>query len=123
MLSPSEPGLTAGAPRLARSVASREVWIIEPRSAGLLARGREVWRSHHLLRFFAAATLRRTYRATLLGWPWLIIRPLVPVLIATLICLALFALLYVPLSRRKYLLPDPAVRTGIHAKTRERHDD
>jgi arginine:agmatine antiporter len=33
-----------------------------------------------------------------------------PVLYATLICLALFALLYVPLSRRKDRLPDPGLR-------------
>jgi len=46
----------------------------------------------------------------------------VPVLIATLICLVLFALLYLPLSRRKYLLPDKAVRAG-DARSRERFDD
>ena len=46
-----------------------------------------------------------------------------PVLIATLICLVLFALLYVPLSRRKYVLPDPTVRTGAPPSIRERHDD
>ena len=43
-----------------------------------------------------------------IGWSTL------PVLVATVICLVLFALLYLPLSRRKYLLPDPAVRTGAH---------
>ncbi len=47
----------------------------------------------------------------------------VPVLFATLICMALFALLYLPLRRRKYLIPDPTVRTGEFAKLRERHDD
>ena len=46
-----------------------------------------------------------------------------PVLIATGICLAIFVLLYIPLSRRRYLLPDPAVRTGEFARLRERHDD
>ena len=46
-----------------------------------------------------------------------------PVLIAFAICLGLFALLYVPLSRRKYLLPDPAVRTDESAKIRDRYDD
>jgi arginine:agmatine antiporter len=46
-----------------------------------------------------------------------------PVLIATGICLVLFALLYLPLSRRRYLLPDPSIRTGEFAKVRERHDD
>jgi len=46
-----------------------------------------------------------------------------PVLVAFLISLGLFVLLYLPLSRRKYRLPDPAVRTGEFAKLRERHDD
>jgi arginine:agmatine antiporter len=45
------------------------------------------------------------------------------VLIATLISLAIFVMLYLPLSRRRYLLPDPAVRTGEFGKLRERHDD
>jgi hypothetical protein len=46
-----------------------------------------------------------------------------PVFVATVICLVLFALLYIPLSRRKYLLPDPAVRSGEFVQVRERHDD
>jgi len=46
-----------------------------------------------------------------------------PVLMAFLISLAIFALLYLPLSRRKYVLPDPTVRTGEFAKLRERYDD
>ena len=46
-----------------------------------------------------------------------------PVLIATVICLVLFALLYLPLSRRRYLLPDPSIRTGEFAKASERYDD
>jgi hypothetical protein len=29
----------------------------------------------------------------------------------------------VPLSRRKYVLPDPALRTGTQPRIRERHDD
>jgi amino acid transporter len=46
-----------------------------------------------------------------------------PVLVATGISLAVFVLLYFPLQRRRYLLPDPAVRTGEFATLRERHDD
>jgi arginine:agmatine antiporter len=46
-----------------------------------------------------------------------------PVLKATLLCMAFFALLYLRLRRNKYLLPDPAVRSGEFAKLRERHDD
>jgi arginine:agmatine antiporter len=47
----------------------------------------------------------------------------VPVLIATVACMLVFVLCYLPLSRRKYLLPDPAVRTGEFEKLRERYDD
>jgi arginine:agmatine antiporter len=46
-----------------------------------------------------------------------------PVLIAFAISLGVFVLLYFPLSRRRYLLPDPAVRSGEFARLRERHDD
>lgn len=46
-----------------------------------------------------------------------------PVLKATLISLGVFVLLYWPLRRRRYLLPDPGVRTGELANLRERHDD
>jgi arginine:agmatine antiporter len=46
-----------------------------------------------------------------------------PVLEATFVCMAVFVLLYLPLRRRKYLLPDPGVRTGELATMRERHDD
>lgn len=46
-----------------------------------------------------------------------------PVLIAFLISLAVFVLLYWPLRNQRYLLPDPAVRTGEFARLRERHDD
>jgi arginine:agmatine antiporter len=46
-----------------------------------------------------------------------------PVLIATAIGLVAFVLLYWPLRNRRYLLPDPAVRTGELEKVRERHTD
>jgi arginine:agmatine antiporter len=46
-----------------------------------------------------------------------------PVLIATGICLALFVAFYLVMSRSRYLLPDPAVRTGPLTRLRERHDD
>jgi arginine:agmatine antiporter len=46
-----------------------------------------------------------------------------PVLSATLICMGIFVLCYLPLSRRKYLLPDPTVRTGEFSQLRERHSD
>lgn len=42
---------------------------------------------------------------------------------ATAVCLFVLALFYLPAMRRKYLLPDPAVRAGELAKVQERYDD
>jgi arginine:agmatine antiporter len=42
---------------------------------------------------------------------------------ATAACLVVLALFYLPAMRRKYLLPDLAVRTGKLEQLRERHDD
>jgi arginine:agmatine antiporter len=47
----------------------------------------------------------------------------IPVLEATAICMVIFVLCYAPLARRKYLLPDPTIRTGQHERIRERHSD
>lgn len=60
-------------------VSPRTEWVIEPRRAGIWARAREVWRHRHLIRFFGGRTLAKTYRRTVLGWLWVLIRPLVTV--------------------------------------------
>jgi arginine:agmatine antiporter len=63
------------------------------------------------------AIIGAAFSVFVIGWSsW-------PVLKATLILMAIFVLCYLPLARRKYLLPDPAVRTGEFSKLRERHDD
>ena len=62
-----------------------EQWLIEPRRAGLRATATEVWRYRRLLRFFASKSLQKLYRRTVLGWSWLFIRPLFPLLINTMI--------------------------------------
>ncbi len=54
-------------------------WVIEPRRAGIWARAGEVWRNRHLISFFGGRTLAKTYRRTVLGWLWVLIRPLVTV--------------------------------------------
>jgi lipopolysaccharide transport system permease protein len=68
-----------------RSAGSDQVWVIEPRGVGPVQRAKEVWRSRHLLRYFAIRTVQRSYRRTLLGWLWLVIRPVVPVIIYTFV--------------------------------------
>src|SRR4051812_45558232 len=65
----------------------------------------------------ALAIIGAVFCVFVIGWStW-------PVLEATLACMGLFVLLYLPLRRRKYLLPYPAVRSGEAARPRERHDD
>jgi lipopolysaccharide transport system permease protein len=62
-----------------------DVWVIQPRREGLVARLRDVWRYRRLMRFFATRAIRKLYRRTVLGWAWIFIRPLFPLLVNTLI--------------------------------------
>lgn len=64
---------------------TQDVWVIEPRSQGLVAQVRDIWRYRYLFRFFAGRALRKRYARTILGVAWLFIRPLFPVLIGTLV--------------------------------------
>jgi lipopolysaccharide transport system permease protein len=66
-------------------VATSESWVIEPRAQELTARGREVWQYRRLLRFFAIKSLQKLYGRTVLGWAWLFIRPLFPLVVKTLV--------------------------------------
>jgi lipopolysaccharide transport system permease protein len=63
----------------------QDVWTIEPRREGMRARARDLWRYRRLLRFFATKSLEKLYKRTVLGWAWLFIRPLFPLLVKTLI--------------------------------------
>ena len=67
------------------AAAPAQTWVIEPRREGLKARLRDVWRYRRLMRFFASRTLQKLYANTILGWAWIFIRPLVPLLVNTLI--------------------------------------
>ena len=64
---------------------SLQAWVIEPRREGLPARFRDVWRYRRLMRFFASRTLQKLYANTVLGWAWIFIRPLVPLLVNTIV--------------------------------------
>jgi lipopolysaccharide transport system permease protein len=65
--------------------APTESWVIEPRRPGLKARARDLWRYRRLLRFFGRKTLEKQYARTILGWGWLLIRPLFPLFVKTLV--------------------------------------
>lgn len=60
-------------------------WVIEPRRPGIASRLAELWRGRTLFGFFARRALAKAYRRTVLGWLWLLIRPLAGVAAATLV--------------------------------------
>lgn len=60
-------------------------WVIEPTRLGFLARAEEVWRYRRILWFFAVQRIKDRYEGTTLGPFWLFARPLMPILISTLV--------------------------------------
>lgn len=65
---------------------SGEPWIIAPElDLGFAGRLREVWRYRRILLFFAVKAVQALYADTKLGVGWLILRPLAPVLVGTLV--------------------------------------
>ena len=60
-------------------------WVIEPRREGLKARARDIWRYRRLLLFFVTKSFQKLYAKTHLGWSWILIRPLFPLLVSTLV--------------------------------------
>jgi lipopolysaccharide transport system permease protein len=69
-----------------------EVWTVEPRSTGWVARWHEVWRYRRMFLFFGTRAVQRLYRNTLLGKSWILLRPLVPLLVRVFIFGALLNL-------------------------------
>lgn len=60
-------------------------WTIEPRGEGPVPMLRDVWRYRKLLRFFASRSLQKLYRRTVLGFAWIFIKPLFPLVINTFV--------------------------------------
>jgi lipopolysaccharide transport system permease protein len=69
----------------ARETAALSSWQIEPRQQGLLATTREVWAHRRFMSFLAMRALRKMYARTALGWLWLFITPLWPVLMRAVV--------------------------------------
>jgi lipopolysaccharide transport system permease protein len=63
----------------------KDGWVIEPRRTGPSARAREVWRYRRLLRYFAVRSVQRIASRTILGNWWLLIRPLFPLFVTTIV--------------------------------------
>jgi lipopolysaccharide transport system permease protein len=66
-------------------VPSTDIWHIEPGHPGPIGTVVEIWRYRRLIPFLATRSLQKIYRRTMLGWVWLIILPLVPILLRSLV--------------------------------------
>jgi homopolymeric O-antigen transport system permease protein len=64
---------------------SADEWVIEPRGEGAKALARDLWRYRRLLRFFAFRSFQKLYARTMLGWAWIFIRPLFPLVVGNLV--------------------------------------
>jgi lipopolysaccharide transport system permease protein len=58
-----------------------DVWVIEPRSQGLIARLREVWQYRYLFVYFSKQAYLDIFRESPLNWLWIILRAGLPALI------------------------------------------
>ncbi len=62
-----------------------EQWEVTGRHPGAGATVVDVWRHRWLLRYIGDRALRKVYRRTVLGWLWLFINPLFPLLLRVLV--------------------------------------
>ena len=85
----------------ARAATSAETWEIVPGAPGSMATAADIWRYRRLLRFLARRSLQKVYRRTVLGRLWLVILPLFPIVLRTIV---FGALLNVPSDGVPYIL-------------------
>jgi lipopolysaccharide transport system permease protein len=64
---------------------TRQKWVIEPVHVGVVARAKEFWRYRRILWFFAGRRIKERYESTTLGKFWLFARPLMPIIVSTVI--------------------------------------
>src|SRR5882672_7845194 len=56
-------------------------WSNEPRRPGLIATAIEVWHYRRFVNFLGAKSFRKLYARTMLGWSWVFVTPLFPILL------------------------------------------
>src|SRR5687768_7920059 len=82
----SNPLLETGPATAGRHVHEADAWVITA-DAELRLRDRlaELWRYRRIIWFFGSRAVTRLYAKTRLGWPWLLIRPLAPMIVGALV--------------------------------------
>lgn len=71
---------------------TQQKWVIEPVRVGLVARVQEFWRYRRVLWFLGGRRIKERYEGTTLGIFWLFARPLIPIVITTVIFGAMLGL-------------------------------
>jgi len=84
MASSSEVAGRAVAPP-AKRVDEGDLWIVQPRSPGILSRMREVVRYRHLFFYFARDILLKLLRQSPLAWIWLVARSGAPAIVTAFV--------------------------------------
>jgi hypothetical protein len=77
------PGLGGEIPHLGEKtfVVPVSEWLNEPRRPGLIATAVEVWHYRRFINFLGAKSFRKLYARTMLGWTWVFVTPLFPILL------------------------------------------
>lgn len=66
--------------------AARDKWVISAHERlDLAARVVEFWRYRSIIRFFADRAVKALYARTQLGWMWLLVRPLAPLIVGAFV--------------------------------------
>lgn len=65
--------------------AAPTVWSIEPKRPGLIATAIELWQYRRFINFLGVKSFRKLYARTILGWSWVFITPLFPLLLNALV--------------------------------------
>jgi len=61
------------------------ITVIEPQKYGIFPDLKQLWEYRHLISYFSMRYVKRRYQSTVLGWPWLILRPLISAIIFTVV--------------------------------------
>ena len=96
-----EPAAAIAVPAGAMRRPSRQAWVIEPTENDLSSRVRELWQYRGILKFSARRSLSRLTRGMATGPLWLFVRPLMPIIISTVV---FGSLLDVPSDNVPYFL-------------------
>jgi lipopolysaccharide transport system permease protein len=78
------PDFAGGAAPAAETVVVVAEWINEPRRPGLFVTFAEAWQYRRFIGFLGARSFRKLYARTMLGWGWVLIKPLLPIVMNVL---------------------------------------